>query len=153
QGLLRRDADEPEHAQRAGCARAGDADLAAAHRPDRRRGEARAASVGEGGEAMPDQFTEVTSQGWFSRLGDSLKGMIGGFIMFIVAFPLLFWNEGRAVRTYKSQQEGAKAVVSLSADKIDPRYEGRLIHVNGTPVADETLTDDQMGVTSKGMVL
>src|SRR5215470_16385469 len=102
---------------------------------------------------MPDQFTEVTTQSWFSRLGDSLKAVVAGTVMFILAFPLLFWNEGRAVRTAKSNKEGAKAVVSLPADKVNPAYEGRLIHVTGTPVADETLTDDQLGVTTKGMVL
>lgn len=102
---------------------------------------------------MPDQFTEVTTQSWFSRLGDSLKAVVGGTVIFILAFPLLFWNEGRAVRTAKSNREGAKAVVSLPADKVNPAYEGRLIHVTGTPVADETLTDDQLGVTTKGMVL
>jgi Transmembrane protein 43 len=102
---------------------------------------------------MPDQFVEVTSQSWFSRLGDSLKAVVAGIVMFILAFPLLFWNEGRAVRTAKSQKEGAKAVVSLSADQVNPTYEGRLIHLTGTPIADETLSDDQLGVTTKGMVL
>lgn len=39
-------------------------------------------------------YTETTTQSWGSRLGDSLKGIIVGIILFIVSFPLLFWNEG-----------------------------------------------------------
>ncbi len=58
---------------------------------------------------MPDTFTEVTSQSWWSRLGDSIKAVLVGIVMFLVSFPLLFWNEGRAVQTAKSQKEGAGA--------------------------------------------
>ncbi|WP_339136467.1 MAG: hypothetical protein WGN25_01115 [Candidatus Electrothrix sp. GW3-4] len=53
-----------------------------------------------------DSYTEVTNQSWFSRIGGAIKGIIFGFILFIIAFPLLFWNEGRAVKTYKTLKEG-----------------------------------------------
>ena len=49
-----------------------------------------------------DRFTEVTSQSWLSRIGGAIKGVLMGFVLFILAFPLLFWNEGRAVTTYKT---------------------------------------------------
>ena len=42
--------------------------------------------------------TEVSVESWGSRLGGAFKGILVGIILFILAFPLLFWNEGRAER-------------------------------------------------------
>ena len=39
--------------------------------------------------------TETTTQSWGSRLGDSVKGVIAGFVLFILGFPVLFWMERR----------------------------------------------------------
>lgn len=39
--------------------------------------------------------TEVQTESYFSRLGNSFKGIGGGLLLFLIAFPLLFWNEGR----------------------------------------------------------
>ena len=50
----------------------------------------------------PHRFQEVTHQSWFSRIGRAIKGVVVGLVMFAVSFPLLFWNEGRAVRRYKT---------------------------------------------------
>lgn len=44
---------------------------------------------------MSDQFTEVTTKGWGSRIMDSIKGVLIGLLMFIVSFGVLYWNEGR----------------------------------------------------------
>ena len=57
-----------------------------------------------------DSFTEVTHQSWGSRLGGAFKGIVFGIILFIVSFPLLFWNEGRAVKRHKTLEEGGGAV-------------------------------------------
>jgi hypothetical protein len=90
---------------------------------------------------MSDQFTEVTSQGWLSRIGDSIKGLLFGGVLFLVAFPLLWWNEGRAVQTYKSLQEGRGAVVSVKVEAPEPANESRLVHVSGLASTQETLSD------------
>ncbi|MCY2994909.1 MAG: hypothetical protein NTY19_44665 [Planctomycetota bacterium] len=62
---------------------------------------------------MSDSFSEVTSQSWFSRLGNAIKGVLLGIILFVVAFPLLWWNEGRAVKTAKGLKEAGGAVVAV----------------------------------------
>jgi|GEM_PF-5717992 len=31
---------------------------------------------------MPDQFREITTKGWGSRISDSVKGVLFGFIFF-----------------------------------------------------------------------
>ncbi len=76
--------------------------------------------------------TETTTESWGSRLGNSIKGVIVGLGLFVLGFPVLFWNEGNSVKTAKSLDEGEKACVSLeSAEKVDPGMEGRLVHVSG----------------------
>jgi hypothetical protein len=90
---------------------------------------------------MSDVVSEVTNQGWLSRIGESIKGLLFGGLMFLAAFPLLWWNEGRAVQTYKSLQEGRGAVVSVQAEKVDSANEGRLVHLSGLATTTETLSD------------
>jgi hypothetical protein len=90
---------------------------------------------------MNDRFTVTTRQSWLSRLGASVKAIGFGLLLFIVAFPLLWWNEGRAVITAKALTEGAASVVSIPADRVDPRYEGRLIHTTGRAITADILTD------------
>ena len=100
----------------------------------------------DGGMPAGDSYTETTSQGWFSRLGDAIKGVLFGLLLAIVAFPLLFWNEGRAVRTAKSLAEGRGAVVSASAERLDPANEGKLVHVAGRARTEDTVADPLFGV-------
>ncbi|MGX9728181.1 MAG: TMEM43 family protein [Candidatus Electronema sp. VV] len=100
-----------------------------------------------------DQFTEVSRKSWFSRLKEAVKGIIIGLILFIAAFFLLFWNEGRAVKDYKTLKEGAGAVVSAPADQVDPAREGRLIHLSGKAVTEEILRDTDFFVTANALRL
>lgn len=40
--------------------------------------------------------TETTTESWGSRLGNSIKGVIVGLGLFVLGFPVLFWNEGNS---------------------------------------------------------
>ena len=102
---------------------------------------------------MADSFTETTSQGWFSRIIGSIKSVLFGLVMFLVSFPLLFWNEGRAVRTAKSLEEGAGVVVSVPADAVDAGKEGKLVHLSGQATTTETLADGEFGVQANAIKL
>ena len=102
---------------------------------------------------MPDPFTVTTNASWGSRLVNSIKSVFFGFVLFVVAFPLLFWNEGRAVQTARSLEEGAGVVASVSADAVDPSNAGRLIHVNGTAKIEDILRDDKFGVSENAVRL
>lgn len=87
--------------------------------------------------------TETTTESWGSRLGGSIKGVAIGGVLFIAGIPLLFWNEGRAVKTAKALEEGASVCVQLpNADTIDATMDGKLVHVTGTAVTEDVLTDD-----------
>ena len=100
-----------------------------------------------------DSFTEVSSQGWFSRIGGALVGIPIGMLMFLASFVVLFWNEGRAVRTAKSLAEGEKGVVSVVTDKVDPAHENALVHVSGMADTDETIKDPRFPVSAKALRL
>ncbi len=101
---------------------------------------------------MSDSFSETTSQSWFSRIGSAFKGVLVGGALFLIAFPLLFWNEGRAVTTARSLEEGAKAVVPISADSVDSTNEGKFVHLTGEAVTEDTLTDPLFGVTVENAI-
>lgn len=100
-----------------------------------------------------DSFAEVTSQGWGSRLLQSIKGVLVGGAFFLGSFPLLVWNEGRAVKTARSLEEGAGAVVSVPADRVDAGHQGRLVHVSGEATTGETLADPDFGVSAPAIHL
>ena len=102
---------------------------------------------------MADSNTVVTTQSYFSRIGSSIKGIGVGAILFIVAFPLLFWNEGRAVKTAKALKEGAKTVISVESDKIDPANEGKLIHFTGKTATPDMLMDPIFQISYNGIAL
>ena len=66
-----------------------------------------------------DSFTETVSTGWFSRIGDSIKGILFGLLLVIAAFPVLFINEGCAVKTRKTLDQGNKEFVHVDPTAID----------------------------------
>jgi hypothetical protein len=100
-----------------------------------------------------DSHTVVTNESWGSRLGNAIKGVVVGLVLFVAAFPLLFWNEGRAVKRYKTLKEGGGSVVTISVDKIDTMQDGKLVHVTGKATTEETLSDAAFGVSTNALKL
>ena len=96
--------------------------------------------------------TEVTNVSWFGRIRESIKGFIVGLGLFVASFPILFWNEGRAVKTEKSLKEGAGAVVSIPASEVNPTFEQKLVHLTGRATTEETLTDPEFGITAPNAI-
>ena len=60
--------------------------------------------------------TKVTRQGFGSRLGGAIKGILFGIVLFFGSFVLLWWNEGNAVDQYKNINEVRDAAVEISPD-------------------------------------
>jgi hypothetical protein len=94
-----------------------------------------------------------TRKGWFSRVGDSFGGVIFGILLFLGAFALLFWNEGRAVKRARDLEFGAENVVKASAATVNPKNEGKLIHVSGAASAPAVVADPVFGVQAKALRL
>ena len=59
------------------------------------------------GDNRNDTYTETEKVSYGSRIGSSFGGMIPGILLFLGAFPLLFWNEGRAVKTARARDAGS----------------------------------------------
>lgn len=95
----------------------------------------------------------VDNPSWAQRLGSSLKGVLFGFVLFIAGFPILFWNEGRAVATAKRLAEGAGAVVDIQADSVDAANDGKLVHVSGKADTKDVLADEAFGVSCNALRL
>ncbi|MDZ7615817.1 MAG: TMEM43 family protein [Patescibacteria group bacterium] len=95
---------------------------------------------------MSDSVTKVTQQSWFGRLGASIKGVLIGVVLFLISFGVLWWNEGRAVKTASGLRQLRTEVATVDPAKIDPDNEGRAVHLSGKAVTDETLTDPDFGI-------
>ena len=102
---------------------------------------------------MPDRVTVTSTKSWFSRLSESISSVLIGVVFFVGGFPLLFWNEGRAVRTARSLTEGAGVVQSVSADSVDPSKSGQLVHVSSFAKTDDVLEDATFGVSANAVKL
>ena len=95
----------------------------------------------------------IDNPSWAQRLGSSFKGVLVGLALFVAGFPILFFNEGRAVDTARRLKEGAGAVVDVPADRIDAANEGKLVHVSGKADTQDVLTDDVFGVSATALRL
>ena len=73
--------------------------------------------------------------------------------MIIVSFPVLFLNEGRAVKTKKDLDQGAKEYVQVDASKIDEANNGKLVHFSGMAETEGELADKDLNVTAAGLSL
>ena len=102
---------------------------------------------------MSDSFSVVSGESWFSRIIGSVKSVLFGLFVFVFAFPVLYWNEGRAVRTAKSLTEGLGAVVSVPAESVDASKEGKLVHVSGAVKTAAPIADSELPVKTDGVKL
>jgi hypothetical protein len=105
------------------------------------------------GSSMSDTFRTVTSTSWFGRIQRSFGGVIFGLVLIVAMVALLFWNEGRAVQTEKALAEGAGIVVNVEGAPIDPANEGKLVHVSGPIVTQQTLSDPTFAISAEGVRL
>lgn len=86
--------------------------------------------------------TKTVRESWSQRLSKSIAGALIGLSLFLLAFPLLFWNEGRAVKTAKALDEAQELCVPLEDyTAVEPGNEGKLIHLTGQATTDFILRD------------
>ncbi|MCA9139950.1 MAG: TMEM43 family protein [Planctomycetales bacterium] len=97
--------------------------------------------------------TRVTEESWFGRIGGAFKGILVGGLLTVVAVPILFWNEGRAVRTAQGLKEGAKVVVDIKPDAIDSGNDGKFVHTSGDVQTTDVLRDDDFAIEFNGIRL
>jgi hypothetical protein len=95
-------------------------------------------------------YTETTTTSWFTRIKNALVGILIGIVLILAAIYFLFWNEGRAIQTYRALAEGAGLVVSVDSARVDPANEGKEVHITGPVKAQGTIADEQFGIQADG---
>lgn len=88
---------------------------------------------------MPDTFTKTTTTGLGKRTANSVGAALGGLLMFLASFGLLFWNEGRT-----DLSSIAVDAIPLDGEVLttDANVEGSLVSVSGTVTTEEQIGDD-----------
>lgn len=97
--------------------------------------------------------TKVIRKSWGSRLGDSIKGILFGLILFIGSFVLLWWNEGEAVRKFKELNEVSLAAVEVASETIREGNEGSLVHTTGKATTPNVLVDPVFELSAQAIRL
>ena len=101
---------------------------------------------------MAYQETKTTNYG--TRLSNSVKGIGAGFILFIAGTLLLWWNEGRAVKTTRMLEEAESVAVHVNDASVEiPDINGKLIHVVGMVSTTDSLVDDTFDVNVEAVRL
>ena len=97
-------------------------------------------------------YQEVTTTGYGTRVGNSFKAIGSGFLMFVLGTALLWWNEGRAVKTEKMLDEvGGNYVEMENPNKKDASLDGELICGSAMATTEDSLVDSQFGIGAKAI--
>ena len=99
-------------------------------------------------------YQEVRTTGYGTRVGNSFRAIGSGFLLFIAGTALLWWNEGRAVKTEKMLDEAGSAYVEMeNPNKKDASLEGELICGTALATTEDSLIDAQFGIGAKAISL
>ncbi|NLV52017.1 MAG: hypothetical protein GXY64_01955 [Bacteroidales bacterium] len=101
---------------------------------------------------MAYQEKKTTSYG--TRVGNSLKSVLFGIVLIIGATVLLWWNEGRAVKTADMLKDAQEACIEMpNPNKKSANFEGELICATAMAKTDDSLTDAEFGITENAISL
>jgi hypothetical protein len=100
-----------------------------------------------------DSFTEVENVGWGTRIGESIKGIIVGLVLFVASFPVLWINEGCAVKDYEAWAFMRANLVEVASDSVDGTNDGKLVHTSGMAETDDVVRDAEFDVAITGIRL
>ena len=99
-------------------------------------------------------YTETKTTGYGTRVGNSFKSIGTGFILFCAATALLWWNEGRAVKTAKMLEEAGSAWVEMpNPAKIDQSLDGELVCGTAMVTTEDSLMDKDFGIGAKAIAI
>ena len=99
-------------------------------------------------------YQKVTTTSYGGRLKNALSGVGMGFLMLIAGTVLLFWNEGRTVKTTKMLKEAQGVCVELPGiEAVDAEYNGKMIHASGFAATEDILTDGQFDISVNAIKL
>lgn len=88
-----------------------------------------------------------------NRIGNSFKGVVGGFIFLVLGVILLWWNEGNNVKNLKTTAELEDSYVDVKSNKVESKNDGKLVATHGKLINEKELTDETFGVTIKTPIM
>lgn len=105
---------------------------------------------GGGGGFGGDSVTEVTTSSWGRSIVGAILASLIGIALVVASVWLLWWNEGRAVEASRALASGARDVVEIAADRVDPASQGKLVHVTGATETSAPARDTDLGGVGAG---
>ncbi len=95
-----------------------------------------------------DTIVRTSHRGFFSRLMNSVVGVLIGLVLIPVSVFLIGWNEFRTVHRARGLIEAEKDVVSLpNSDSLADAQSGKLVWTTGTAATEETLSDSDFAIS------
>ncbi|MBO5529865.1 MAG: TMEM43 family protein [Bacilli bacterium] len=82
-------------------------------------------------------------------------GILGGIALFVVGIFILWNNEGRTVKEQNAINEALKGYTDVSSEKIDSKYEGKIIATTGKIDLSNSaeVSDPKFGISEKAVKL
>ena len=99
------------------------------------------------------QFQTTSSQSWFSRIGGAIKGVFIGLLLFVIGFPVLWINEGDAVRNTNALKELQGVTIDVGTPVIKAENEGKPVFMTGPATTQDILTDPVFGISENAIRL
>lgn len=81
---------------------------------------------------MPESYTKVTHTSWLGNIMNSVVGAVFGVILFVVAFPVIWFGEGRT-----NMAEVAARSTPVSASAPAAANDGQLVAITGALTAEK----------------
>lgn len=92
-------------------------------------------------------YQETKTTGYGTRVSNSLRGIGFGFLLLLGGTALLWWNEGRTVKTTQMLEEAQSEAVHVEdVSKPDSSLNGKLIHATAFTQTKDSLNDLTFGV-------
>uniref|UniRef100_A0A3B3ZI22 Transmembrane protein 43 n=1 Tax=Periophthalmus magnuspinnatus TaxID=409849 RepID=A0A3B3ZI22_9GOBI len=105
-------------------------------------------------DSIHRRVSTKSNPGFLERLSETAGGTLIGIGMFFLSIYILFTNEGRALQTQLSLDEGLSQVVSLdSYFGLDPQNDNRLVHLSAKLHTAQPLHDPNYRVVVQAVKL
>jgi hypothetical protein len=99
-------------------------------------------------------YQEIKTESYGRRVGGSFKGMLFAIVLCIAGTYLLWWNEGRTVRSGDTIAEARLAAVEMAdISKADSSFSGKLVHATGRADTKDVLKDAVFGIETNAIRL
>lgn len=99
-------------------------------------------------------YQETTKTSYGKRLGNSLSGILVGFVLIIAGTVVLWKNEGRAVHTAKMLKSGAAECVDVAdVSSVDASLNGKLIHAIAVAQTKDEIQDPDFPISVNAIQL